>query len=188
MRTCQSLPIRLPHEFATSITSALTDERKLTAFDQELVLRFFALKNRRDRFKHDVSDFLTEYMEDVADPQRSEHFDYSDQEAHFMRTFEALQKTLSDHAFAFANRARNALSAGFSIYHFEAITIGLQPVLDRLDLTNQSVVQDLLKLLRDIKLDKEFIQLTTGGGKNSLGPLKERIGFVEKRLTDAFPS
>jgi hypothetical protein len=35
-------------------TQGMTQERRLTAFDQELVLRFFALKNRRDKFKHDV--------------------------------------------------------------------------------------------------------------------------------------
>ena len=88
-------------------TRALTQERKLSAFDQELVLRFLALKNRRDKFKHEVSDFLTEYMENVADAQHPEGFDYPAEEARFTKTFEALQKTLSEHSFAFANRARN---------------------------------------------------------------------------------
>lgn len=114
-------------------TRALTQERRLSAFDQELVLRFFALKNRRNRCKHEVSDFLTEYMEDVADAKNPESFDYAAEEARFMKTFESLEKTLGEYAFAFANRAKNDLSAGFSIYHFEAITIGLQAVLSRLD-------------------------------------------------------
>ena len=57
-------------------TEYLTQERLITGFDQELVLRFFALKNRRDRFKHEVSDFLTEYMENIADQKISESFDY----------------------------------------------------------------------------------------------------------------
>src|SRR5689334_8543792 len=30
------------------------------------------------------------------------------------------------------------------------------------------------------------VRLTTGGGKNSPGPLNDRIQFVERRLTDAF--
>ena len=168
-------------------TRALTQERKLSAFDQELVLRFLALKNRRDKFKHEVSDFLTEYMENVADAQHPEGFDYPAEEARFTKTFEALQKTLSEYSFAFANRARNDLSAGFSIYHFEAITIGMQAVLDRLDLTNEAVVDQLRKTLRAIKLNERFIEITTGGGKNSPGPLKERISFVEQGLKDAFP-
>jgi hypothetical protein len=168
-------------------TRTLTQERRLSAFDQELVLRFFALKNRRDKFKHDVSDFLTEYMENVADQQNPESFNYGAEETTFTKTFDALQKTLGEYAFGFANRARNDLSAGFSIYHFEAITIGLQSVLNRIDLNSDEIVDQLRSALRGIKLDQEFIAITTGGGKNSPGPLNQRIGFVEQRLNDAFP-
>lgn len=167
-------------------TQSLTLERRLSAFDQELVLRFFALKNRREKFKHEVSDFLTEYMENVADPQHLENFDYEKEKGCFEKTFEALQKSLAEYSFAFANRARTNLSAGFSIYHYEAITIGLQTVLDRLDLGNPRVVSKLEGELRAIKLDPEFIGITTGGGKNSPGPMSERIGFVKKRLNNAF--
>lgn len=167
-------------------TSALTQDRRLSAFDQELVVRFFALKNRRKMFKHEVAEFLTEYMEDVADPTRSETFDYHAEKAIFQKTFSALAVSLSEYAFAFANRAKTDLSAGFSIYHFEAITIGMQSVLDKIDLTDPSHV-DLLKVtLRSIKLASDFITITTGGGKNSPGPLGQRIGFVEEGLQRAF--
>lgn len=168
-------------------TRALTQERRLSAFDQELVLRFFALKNRRTKFKHEVADFLTEYMEDVADTLQSEIFDYTAEEARFRRTFEALQRTLSEYAFAFAKKDRSGLNAGFSIYHFEAITIGLQAVLDRLDLADAETTRRLNTELHNIKLDPDFIASTTGGGKNSPGPLNFRIGFVENRLRHAFP-
>lgn len=167
-------------------TRALTQERRLSAFDQELVLRFLALKNRRDKFKHEVSDFLTEYMEDVADPQRKETFDQASEEGIFRKTFEALRLTLGEYAFAFANRARTDLSSGFSIYHFEAIAIGLQSIISKLDLDEASI-QRLNQVLREIKLDPGFIEITTGGGKNSPGPMNQRIGFVEKRLLHAFP-
>jgi hypothetical protein len=167
-------------------TQALTDERRLSAFDQELVLRFFALKNRRERFKHEVSDFLTEYMEDIADPEKPEQFEYASETVCFERTFEALQKTLADYSFAFANRAKTDLSAGFSIYNYEALTIGLQAVLDQIDLTDPSLIAALRRELKAIKLDPEFIRITTGGGKNSPGPLNDRITFVEERLKNAF--
>ena len=165
-------------------TVALTQERRLSAFDQELVLRFFALKNRGDKFKHEVSDFLTEYMEDVADSLKPETFNYEAEEASFKRTFEALQKTLGEYAFAFARHER--LSAGFSIYHYEAITLGLQVVLDKLDLNDETTVSKLKDELTGVKLDKQFITITSGGGKNSPGPLNERIRFVQERLRNAF--
>ncbi len=65
-------------------TSGMTQARRLSAYDQELVLRFFALKNRREKFKHEVTDFLTEFMEDVADPLEPETFDYPVEEARFL--------------------------------------------------------------------------------------------------------
>jgi hypothetical protein len=168
-------------------TEYLTQERRLSAFDQELVVRFFALKNRRDKFKHEVADFLTEYMEDVADPTRPEVFAYEAELSVFEKTFGLLQQSLGEYAFAFANKARSDLSAGFSIYHFEGITIGLQAVLDKLDLANAAHIEKLRDTLRAIKLDAEFIAITTGGGKNSPGPLQQRISFVANRLGNAFP-
>jgi hypothetical protein len=167
-------------------TLYLTQERRLSAFDQELVVRFYALKNRREKFRHDVSDFLTKYMEDVADNQRSETFDYAKEEACFGKTFEALKLTLGEYSFAFANRSRTDLSAGFSVYHFEAITIGLQAVLGALDLNDAKTISKLEVELRAAKLDPNFIAYTTGGGKNSPGPLAQRIDFVSTRLTHAF--
>jgi len=40
-------------------------------------------------------------------------------------------------------------------------------------------------IFKDIKLDPAFLGIRTGGGKNSPGPLQERIGFVEKKLQQA---
>ena len=168
-------------------TEALTDDRILSAIDEELVLRFFALKNRRERFKHDVSDFLTEYMEQVADPENPEQFAYSEEELIFNKTFEILKRTLADKAFAFRNKTKDGLAAGFSVYHFEAITVGLQTIIDKLNPDDQTMMNNLREVLRQTKLNDQFVGLTTGGGKNSPGPLKDRITFVEQRLRNAFP-
>src|SRR6185437_3439155 len=96
-------------------TEALTQARVLSAIDQELVLRFFALKNRRAGFKHEVADFLTEYMEDVADTPPRENFVYAEEERIFCKTFRLLKETLGEKSFAFRNKARTALAAGFSM-------------------------------------------------------------------------
>ena len=103
------------------------------------------------------------------------------------KDLQALQIALGEYFFTFANRARTNLNAGFGIYHYEAITIGLQAVLDGLDLTNRGVLAKLRDELRAIKLDPVFIRITTGDGKNSPGPLRDRITFVEERLKNAFP-
>ncbi|RYZ80975.1 MAG: DUF262 domain-containing protein, partial [Proteobacteria bacterium] len=143
----------------------LTDERQKSSYERELVLRFFALKNARDRFKHSVVDFLTDFAEGVADPGRGEPpFDYEVELDVFRQTFRLLAASIGEYAFGFANRSKNQLSLGFSIYHFEALTMGLQSVLDRLDPTDVQQMQKLNSELQAIKLAPAFQDLTTGGG------------------------
>ena len=174
-------------DYFQNCIEGLTLERILAAVNEELVLRFFALKNARIMFKHDVSDFLTEYMEGVADPDRAIPFDYEHERSVFEKTFSLLDKALGDKAFAFRNKAGNDLAAGFSIYHFEAISIGLQSVIDKLDVGNPDDITKLAAALRAVKLDGAFVKMTSGGGKNSPGLLNQRIGAIEGALKDAFP-
>lgn len=126
-------------------------------------------------------------MEDVADPEPRENFVYANEEAIFRKTFHLLKETLGEKSFAFRNKARAVLAAGFSMYHFEAITIGLQSVINLLDPADRKQIEVLRQTLTTVKLDDEFFALTAGGGKNSPGLLNERIGYVERRLQDAFP-
>jgi hypothetical protein len=167
-------------------TEYLTRERVNSGFDQELILRFFALKNRRHQFKHEVTDFLTEYMEDIADDKKAEVFDYVAEEAIFRKTFTILQKSLGAYSFAFAKKDRSGLSGGFSTYHYEAITVGLQDALAKIDPDDGTAIARVKSCLVGVKLDPEFIKITTGGGKNSPGPLNNRINFVAGRLNVEF--
>jgi hypothetical protein len=167
-------------------TEYLTRERVNSGFDQELILRFFALKNRRNQFKHEVTDFLTEYMEDIADDKKAEVFNYVEEEAIFRKTFTILQKSLGAYSFAFAKKDRSGLSGGFSTYHYEAITVGLQEALPKIDPDDDSAIARVRACLEGVKLDPEFIKITTGGGKNSPGPLNNRINFVAGKLNVEF--
>jgi hypothetical protein len=168
-------------------TKGLTFERRMTAFDEELVLRFFALKNSQSLFKHEVTDFLDEYMENIVDPARPGKFSYIEEEETFVKTFTLLSRALGEYVFGFTNRAKNDLNLGFNVYHFEAITVGIQAVLPKLDPGNAAQVDLLKETLKSVKLDPHFISITTGGGKNSPGPLAARINFVSERLKHAFP-
>ena len=46
--------------------SNLPEEKTEQKGDQELILRFFAFKNDRESYVHDISEFMTEYMEKVS--------------------------------------------------------------------------------------------------------------------------
>lgn len=165
---------------------SLTQERFLSGAHDELVLRFFALKNQREEFKHDVGDFLTEYMEGVA--KKETPFDYKAEKEIFEKTFELLARSMAELSFSFFSKRSGKLTNAFGIYHFEAITLGIQVVLANLDISDDIQMTQLRDTLTAIKMDEKFIEITTGGGKNSPGPMKARIEFVEKALVDAFCS
>lgn len=164
-------------------TQTLTEEAKQQRFDQELVLRFFAFKNRRDAYTHDVADFLTEFMEGVSDPIVHLPFDYDREREVFGRTFRLLQSTLDDRAFGWVNRAGNIVR-GFAVYHYEAFTLGVQPFLDAIQLQDAAQMGVLRDVFETTKRDADFIQITSGGGRNSRGALDRRVGFVEQRLRE----
>ncbi len=162
--------------------SAISEEKAEQKGDQELVLRFFAFKNNRQNYVHDVSDFMTEYMEAVSDPSQENFlFDYPIEQSIFEKTFKILNRTLGSSAFSGTN-AQGNLVTRFLSYHYEAFTLGLQPYLDKIDPHNEKVIEKLRKALLSVKKDAEFKRITTGGGKNYPRPLQERIAIVEKKV------
>jgi hypothetical protein len=165
-------------------TENLTEEARQQSFDQELVLRFFAFKNNRDEYEHDVSDFMTDYMESIADPEGGHTFDYETEREVFQATFKVLATLLEDRAFGWVNKS-GTIVRGFAVYHFEAFTLGIQPCLDRIDLADTNQVTRLREVLEGIKRQAEFQQITGGGGRNSKGALDRRIGFVQNTLEQA---
>ena len=178
------IKLSLEQNFRNCI-SHLSEEKIEQKYDQELVLRFFAFKNYRDNYVHDVGDFLTEYMELVSDPENIQvKFNYDEEEKIFKKTFSILNKSLGEHIFSATNNKGNFVSK-FLIYHFEAFSIGIQPYLDKLDENNLEQMSKLAELFTLIKNDSSFKDITTGGGKNYAKPLNQRISFVEDKLGEA---
>jgi len=162
--------------------STLTDDKILEKYDQELVLRFFAFKNNKAKFRHDITDFMTEYMEAVSDPERNDVlFDYIREEAIFEKTFRILKETLGEYAFSRVNEKGNYV-LGFIVYHYEAFTLGIQSHLHDIDPSNSTQMKGIAEDFASIKRDPQFREKTTGGGRNTKRYLDERISFVEERV------
>ncbi len=157
----------------------VSEQQRLQLFDQELVLRFFTFKNKGAEYVHDVGDFMTDYMEQVSDG--SIPFDYERERAVFERTFAILARTLGEYSFGWLGKGGSPV-ARFSAYHYEAFTLGVQPILDRVDLGNPTAIERLKHEMLAIKADNGFIDATTGGGKNSRLALGRRIDAVLNRL------
>lgn len=172
----------------TTCTAYISDKERKEKYDEELVLRFFAFKNNRAKFKHDISDFMTEYMESVSQPLDNNSvgqslFDYTQEEATFRKTFSILAATLADHSFSKTND-RGTLISTFMVLHFEAFTLGIQSLLPDLDPTDSSQMATVKQLFTELKNDLTFKRHTTGGGKNRPGALEERIAYVTDYLAE----
>jgi uncharacterized protein with ParB-like and HNH nuclease domain len=160
----------------------ISSEQNEQRYDQELVLRFFAFKNNRTRYKHDVGDFLTDYLEGISDPESSEYtFNYAEEAKIFNQTFLILSKALGDQVFSGTN-IKGTLVKRFLTYHFEAFSIGIQKALDKIDPLNDETINRIRETFLQIKNDPQFKQITTGGGKNYSRPLNARIEFVEEKV------
>jgi len=174
--------------YRSSCIEALTDEQNNAQFDRELILRFFALKNWRAKFKHDVGLFIDAFVEGIAQRDGAEviGFDYDNEKGIFLKTFEVLAASTAEQSFTFPNKTGNALTKGFSAYHYEGVTIGLQASLHRLDPANVAQMEQVKSALEGVRLSNDFRVVSAGGGKNSPGPLGTRISLVEKAIASIF--
>lgn len=163
----------------------LTSEKVEEKYDQELVLRFFAFKNNRAKYVHDVADFLTGYMEIVSDSENSGvQFDYEMEKENFRKTFKILNLTLGDKIFSGTNSSGRLISK-FLTYHYESFCLGIQPHLTTIDTDSTEVITKLTEIFKSIKNDEGFRKITTGGGKNYSKQLNSRIGYVETKVGKA---
>lgn len=170
-------------DFIECISSVGTEQID-KKFDQELVLRFFAFKNWKDHYTHEIGSFLTEYLEAISDTPPKVGFDIASERPIFEKTFQVLRALLgSDSFFMVVKRSTGSQSKyPFSVLHYEAFTLGLQPHLNRLNPADQTQVTKVREEVTAIKNDDEFIRLTTGGGKNTKGSLEKRTQFVADRI------
>lgn len=163
-------------------TDFVSQNKKDQMFLSELVLRFFAFKNKRDEYKHIVSEFLTDYMEHVSDPQATApRFDYATERPLFEKTFAVLNAALGSEAFRSA-QADGQLGP-FSVLLFEAFSLGIQESIATLDPGNHASMTRLREQIRTLKVDVTFRKDTTGGGLNDPNPLRRRIALAGQHLT-----
>lgn len=164
-------------------------ERKKQRYDQELVLRFFAFKNDFDRYRHNVADFLTDYMESVSDPTASTTFDYVAERQVFEKTFRILRlisnQLSMDSAIFSALSPRSLEPRGqFSVSHYDGLVLGLQGVLDRVDMSSANQIQRLANVVGEGKTDQDFLRHASAG-VNTRSALQGRVNYFASRFKAA---
>jgi len=151
-----------------------TDLLSASAIDsrarEELVLRFFALKNYRDKFKGSISDWLDNYLEEIL--LKDAPFNMATEWVSFEQLFNVLAEKFGSYAFV-KYRNGNPLG-GVAPAYFEAVTGG---ALSSLSSLQKMTSQDATKRLADTVSSDEFRDVT-GPGANSLPKLQRRIELI----------
>lgn len=128
----------------------------------ELVLRFFAYKNDRDRFEHSVVGFLNDYMLEA-----STSFDYKKNRSTFEKTFEALAQELPN-----GIKRGNRTTTPFNL--FEALAIGAADAIEEgIDIRGKNV---------SVWIDDDELTKLTSGATNSRPRLNSRISYCYDRF------
>lgn len=141
-----------------------------TRGDEELVLRFFAAKNFRKKFKGSISDWLDSYMESIL--LTNDIFDYESEWKLFTELFDVLNEKFGLHAFV---KYRNGDPIGaVAPAYFEAVSMGCLASLEGL----KSKSADKARTILAQTVESEAFRAVTGPGANSLPKLEKRIEIV----------
>lgn len=157
--------------------SKISDEEIDKKKDEELILRFLTLKNNLENYFHPFDEYLTKYMEDIANA--SVPFDYKKEEVIFSKTFMILNKILNKDVFS-TKRLSIKYQDNFVLYYFDGLILGIQKYLDKIiDFNNYPA---LISVIENIKDDEKLYKARTGSKSN----IKIRIQIVEEKLEKFF--
>lgn len=154
--------------------STLPEPVKEKRGDEELVLRFLALKNSADTFKGSVVDWLNNYMEGII--LGFIPFDYEKEQRDFVTLFKYIDFVLGEGAFV-RYRGQQAIGALAPAY-FEAVTMGVWRALSFIqDVPTTQVKKAIVETVQSYDFRDNV-----GSGSNSLTKFRQRIGAIEEAL------
>ncbi len=164
----------------TACTEPLSQSDRDQRQDEELVLRFFALKNAPALFKGSIRDWLDDYMEEVI--FQKVPFVYANEERDFTRLFRYLNSSIGDGAFV---KYRNDQPiGGLAPAYFEAVSVGTWRALDRIENTvaREAVKGKIIETVQD-----DGFRSQVGPGANSMSKLRRRVEVIQNALSSLAP-
>lgn len=170
-------------------TATVADAQRSRRYDEELALRFFAFLRRSAEYRHEVGDFLTEYMEAATDPAGLAEpvFDPIRDVETFNKTFKVIRQAAESRPDQLGTRVFGSVGSSgnirgqFAVYHFEGLTLGIQSILDRLDPEDDAQMGRLGEMIIQIKTSPD-LRAFTGGGKNTASAFRQRVDHFNQKF------
>jgi hypothetical protein len=170
------------HSGFQEVTDVLSDQAKQRLGREELVLRFLALKLSIRTYKGSISDWLDDFSEAVV--KKKTDFNYSVEEKAFDRVFTVLAEKFG--AEAFVKHKNERALGGLAPAYFDAVTMGLWPLIDRLETATPDVARKILN--EAVGHENEDFRENVGPGANAVPRLHKRIAEVRRVFDEKLPS
>jgi hypothetical protein len=165
------------HEAFRLCTEPLSPVDREQKADEELVLRFFALKNGQNLFRGSVRDWLDDYMESIL--LEGQPFDYAEEAAVFDSVFNFLANTTG--AASFVRYRGDQPIGALAPAYFEAVSMGVYRGLSEISDADPEAIR---AAIRETVQAVDFRE-ATGPGANSKQKLEARIRLIHEALLDA---
>ena len=158
-----------------TVINRITSEKLNARYDQELVLRFFAIKNDLDNYKYPVTEYLTQYLEKMTTGEAE--FNYEGEKDIFRKTFQFINEVLGEDAFS-GKTSTGVMRNEFVLYYFDGISIPLANVIASIvKCTNTGVIKDRIN---EIKFGPDLQSYKTG----SVNGLRKRIELFSEGVQE----
>lgn len=141
--------------------------------NEELVLRFFAVTDYKDKYKGNIEEWLDCFMEDILFKNVS--FDLSKQRRKFEWVFSLIHEKAHDKAFTRFNDTGQPIGRLAPAY-FEASVCAF---MDNQESIKKMSSEDVIEKLKSAFSSKKFKD-ATGSGANTIQKLRDRIEAVSK--------
>ena len=152
-------------DFQSVINRVASDKRK-TKYDQELVLRFFAIKNDIENYRYPVTEYLTRYLEKIT--MEEIHFEYQKEKNIFEKTFKFINENGGEEVFS-GRTANGTIKNEFVLYYFDGISISLASLIEQI--ISYDCAKTIMDAVDQVKYGAELQSYKTG----SVNGVKARI-------------
>lgn len=143
-------------DFRNVIKRIGTDKFK-TRYDQELVLRFFAIKNDLEKYRYPVTEYLTRFLEKITTKELP--FAYDKERQVFGDTFNFINKQLGEGAFS-GKTSSEVFKNEFILYYFDGIAVSLALLIDQIKCCDCAAA--IKERIEKIKFGEEIKSYKTG--------------------------
>lgn len=152
----------------------LDDDKKQKLVDQELILRFFALKNHLNEYKYPVTEYLTNYLEMITVEDGT--FDFDNEKITFEKTFEIINQIFKDEAFSTIS-IKDKATNNFANYLFDAVSLGIALNIQSIE---QKHYEAIKQKINELKKSDELDNYKTG----SVNGVKTRIEIFKNGVKE----